>query len=131
MDPSEPHRHLVTFTSWIKEADWALAGLDILCMTSFNEGTPVSLIEAQASGKPIVSTNVGGIEDITLIGQTTLLAELEDKEGFCNQLLKLVEDAQLRQDFGKAGWDFVKDKFHYSRLVRDMDQLYVSLLNRP
>jgi len=128
--PDDPKKHLVTFTSWIKEADWALAGLDILCMTSFNEGTPVSLIEAQAAGKPIVSTNVGGIEDITLIGQTSLLAELDDKEGFCKQLHKLVEDDQMRSNFGVSGWDFVKDKFHYSRLVRDMDNLYQSLLNK-
>ena len=40
------------------------AGMDIICLTSKNEGTPVSLIEAQASGNPIVSTNVGGIENV-------------------------------------------------------------------
>ena len=53
----------VTFTSWIKEIDWANAGLDIIALTSLNEGTPVSLIEAQASNKPIVTTNVGGVEN--------------------------------------------------------------------
>ncbi len=55
---------LLTFTSWITDIDVALAGLDIVALTSKNEGTPVSLIEAQAAGKPIVSTNVGGIENI-------------------------------------------------------------------
>jgi len=42
----------------------------------------------------------------------------------------LVEDDQMRSNFGVSGWDFVKDKFHYSRLVRDMDNLYQSLLNK-
>ena len=48
----------LTFTSWIKEIDVACAGLDIIALTSLNEGTPVSLIEAQAANKPIVTTNV-------------------------------------------------------------------------
>src|SRR5690606_40389633 len=53
-----------TFTGWIKEVDGILPGLDIVCLTSRNEGTPVSLIEAQAAGKFIVSTEAGGIKDI-------------------------------------------------------------------
>ena len=52
----------VHFTSWIKDVDWANSGLDIIALSSSNEGTPVSLIEAQASCKPIVSTRVGGCE---------------------------------------------------------------------
>ena len=52
------------FTSWISNMDWAYAGLDIVWLTSDNEGTPVSLIEAQAAGKSIVSTDVGGVRDI-------------------------------------------------------------------
>ena len=49
-----------------KEIDRVNSGMDIICLTSLNEGTPVSLIEAQASGKPIVSTKTGGIKNIVL-----------------------------------------------------------------
>lgn len=118
----------LTFTSWIRDADWALAGLDILCLTSFNEGTPVSLIEAQAAGKPIVSTNVGGIENIVLKDKTALLSELNDNRSFSENLLKLVESADLRQQFGSKGWAFVKEKFHYNRLISEMKALYHTLL---
>src|SRR5690606_40360656 len=59
-------RATITFTSWIKDIDQVNAGMDIICLTSKNEGTPVSLIEAQASNKPIVSTRVGGIENVVL-----------------------------------------------------------------
>ncbi|MFM7079260.1 MAG: glycosyltransferase, partial [Bacteroidota bacterium] len=52
----------VVFTSWIHKVEEALAGIDIVAMSSLNEGTPVSLIEAQAAGKAIVSTEVGGVE---------------------------------------------------------------------
>jgi glycosyltransferase involved in cell wall biosynthesis len=57
---------LVHFTSWQKEIDRVVAGLDVVALSSLNEGTPVSLIEAQAANCPIVSTRVGGIEDIVL-----------------------------------------------------------------
>ncbi len=67
---------LLTFTSWIKEIDVALSGSDIIALTSFNEGTPVSLIEAQAANKPIVTTNVGGIENVVIPKDTALLSLL-------------------------------------------------------
>lgn len=65
----------VVMTSWIKDVDRALAGLDIVCLTSHNEGTPVSLIEAQAASKPVVSTRVGGIENVVLQNETGLLSD--------------------------------------------------------
>lgn len=118
----------ITFTSWIKDADWALAGLDILCLTSFNEGTPVSLIEAQAASKAIVSTNVGGIENIVLKNETALLSEINDPEGFFKNLVTLIENDHMRKAFTNKGWDFVRNKFHYKRLVSDVDELYKQLL---
>lgn len=119
----------VIFTSWIKEIDVALAGLDIVAMTSLNEGTPVSLIEAQAAGKPIVSTNVGGIENVVLPNKTAFLSESGDADAFAKNLLQLVNDKELRKRFSEKGWAHVKEKFHYSRLVSDMKVLYQRLLN--
>ena len=118
----------VTFTSWIKDIDVVLAGLEIVCMTSFNEGTPVSLIEAQAAGKSIVSTKVGGIEDITLVNQTSFLADVGDEELFVSHLVTLCENPTYRDMGHQLGWNFVKDKFHYTRLINDMDKLYQNLL---
>jgi glycosyltransferase involved in cell wall biosynthesis len=77
----------VIFTSWITNVEWALHGLDIVTLTSLNEGTPVSIIEAQAAGKYVVATNVGGIEDV-LHPECGLLSEITDKTGFFNNLLK-------------------------------------------
>lgn len=120
---------LVTFTSWIKEVDIVNAGVDIVMLTSLNEGTPVSLIEAQAANKPIVSTRVGGIENVVLPGRTAFLSESGDVQGLEQQLLRLVENDALRRSFGMEGWNHVSDRYHYTRLVRDMDQLYRELLN--
>jgi len=123
----EDHADII-FTSWIQDADTVFAGSDITALTSFNEGTPVSLIEAQAANTPIVTTNVGGIEDVVLRDQTALLSKNDNLEDFTTNLLKLINDDVLRQDMSNHGWDFVREKFHYSRLVNDMKSLYEELL---
>jgi len=120
----------VTFTSWIKDVEKVTAGSDIIAMTSLNEGTPVSLIEAQAAGKPIVTTNVGGIENITIPNVTALLSERHDIETLSQNLLKLVEDNSLRCEMSKNGWGYVKEKYHYTRLTKDIENLYSSLLTK-
>ena len=114
----------LTFTSWIKEIDGVIAGMDIIALTSLNEGTPVSLIEAQAANKPIVTTKVGGIENIVIPNETALLSENSTAEDFSQKLLTLVEYPNLRMGMGKKGWDHVKEKFHYTRLVKDIKRLY-------
>jgi glycosyltransferase involved in cell wall biosynthesis len=126
-NPTAPN--LLTFTSWIKEIDVSNAGMDIIALTSKNEGTPVSLIEAQASGKPIVSTTVGGIENIVLENVTALLSPKYDAEAFAKNLLKLIEDDVYRLKMAQDGSDFVRQKFSYHRLCSDMSNLYNSLLH--
>ena len=124
------HPHPLIFTSWRTDVDTICAGLDIVALTSLNEGTPVSLIEAQAAGKPIVSTRVGGIADVVLENKTALLSEIMDEKTFSNNLLQLVNDPGLRQKFSNAGKDYVVSKFSYHRLVNDMSGLYHDLLDK-
>lgn len=118
----------VIFTSWIKEIDWANSGLDIIALTSLNEGTPVSLIEAQASNKPIVTTNVGGVKNVVIQDKTAFIQEAGDVQGFSESLLRLIDDETLRKNMGESGWEFVNQKYSYNRLVKDVQQLYYSLL---
>lgn len=120
--------HSVTFTSWIRDADWAMAGLDVVALTSFNEGTPVSLIEAQASSRAIVSTRVGGIENIVQEGRSALLSQNDHADQFASNLLSIIENDDLRMELSQHGKGFVEKRFHYTRLVDDMTSLYASLL---
>lgn len=124
------HPHPLVFTSWRSDVDYINAGLDIVALTSFNEGTPVSLIEAQAANKPIVSTRVGGIGDIVLEGQTALLADVQDEATFCKHLLQLVEYDNLRANMSGKGRQHVMQRFSYQRLMRDMSALYYELLEK-
>lgn len=117
------------FTSWIKNIDWALAGLDLICLSSKNEGTPVSLIEAQAAGKFIVSTNVGGIEDI-LHPACGFLSPPDESVSFINNVLKAVENYETLNLLAKVGSQEIIQKFSYERLCNDMTQLYHQLLQK-
>jgi glycosyltransferase involved in cell wall biosynthesis len=116
-------------TSWRKDTDVVYAGLDIVCLTSLNEGTPVTLIEAQASGKPVVSTDVGGVRDITS-PQTARLVASGDTAGFVNALSELIANQQLRESMSESGWDKVGSSFNYNRLITDMSGLYKQLLDK-
>ena len=111
------------FTSWIKDIDHLNAGMDIICLTSKNEGTPVSLIEAQASGKPIVSTNVGGIENVIIPNKTALLSQVGDLDQFSNNLIQLIEDKALRFSMEKLGQKKSLE-FSYNKLIENTNSLY-------
>ena len=124
------HPHPLVFTSWRSDVDVINAGLDIITLTSFNEGTPVSLIEAQAANKPIVSTRVGGIQDIVIECQTALLADVQDAAAFSEHLLHVVEDEALRQKLGANSSQQVMQRFSYQRLIKDTAALYYELLEK-
>ena len=111
------------FTSWIKEIDVANAGLDIICLSSKNEGTPVSLIEAQASYKPIVSTRIGGINDVVIENKTGLLSEVGDLETYVSNLLKLIDNDSFRISLSKNAQKQT-NRFTYHRLINDIENLY-------
>ncbi len=117
------------FTSWITNVEWALHGLDIVTLTSLNEGTPVSIIEAQAAGKYVVATNVGGIEDV-LHPECGLLSEVIDKTTFFNNLLNTCRRVADLPEIAKKGEEWAIKKFSYTRLVSDMSELYKRLLKR-
>lgn len=118
----------IRMTSWIKDIATFNAGMDIICLTSKNEGTPVSLIEAQAAGIPIIATNVGGIKDIILEDKTGYIVDKDDIDGFSEKLWELIENENKRQLMSQKGWSFVEEKFQYPNLIKNMDQYYKSLL---
>ncbi|HIP36811.1 MAG TPA: glycosyltransferase family 1 protein [Crocinitomix sp.] len=119
---------IFTFTSWIKDVDVPLSRLDVVCLTSHNEGTPVSLIEAQASNVVVMSTNVGGVKDVILEGETGFVIEDFSVKAYVQKLLNLVEDKEKRIKMSQNGWNYVKDKFHYTTLCKNMEKLYLELL---
>ncbi len=125
--PEEQKKAIITFTSWINDVSFPLAGSDIVCLTSFNEGTPVSLIEAQAASRAIVTTKIGGIEN-SVNSEAAFLIAVDDEKSFLEKLLLLTENYSLRAQMAEKGKDFVLRHFHYTRLVEDTRNLYRNLL---
>ncbi len=124
----QPKEALLTFCSWRTDIDRINAGLDVVVLTSKNEGTPVSLIEAQASNTPVISTNVGGVENVVEHGITGLLAEASDEQKMAENLMSLIENESLRKEMSSKGWNNVGQRFHYLRLVSNVNNLYQNLL---
>lgn len=110
------------------------AGLDIVSLTSLNEGTPLSIIEAMACGKPVISTDVGGVADLLgevvencdgyVICERGIMAASEDVNGFTRGLEHLMRDRNLKLQITEKSKDFVRQNFSVSRLVLDVKKLY-------
>ncbi len=128
-DSRGPDQDLV-FTSWRSDIDRINAGADIAALSSLNEGTPVSLIEASATALPVISTNVGGVSHVVIDGKTGFLTQTGDSDSFAKRLVQLAENPDLRKQFGEAGARHVLSKFRYQRLITDMATLYNELLQK-
>ncbi|AEA44041.1 glycosyltransferase [Fluviicola taffensis] len=120
----------VELTSWITDIAVFNAGMDIICLSSDNEGTPVSLIEAQASGVPVISTDVGGVKDILLEGETGFVVPKKEVKPFSEKLQLLIENKEIRMKMSQNGWNYVRDKFHYTTLVKNMENYYAELIEK-
>lgn len=116
----------VIFTSWRKDMDVVYAGLDMVVLTSLNEGTPVSIMEAMASGKVVVSTNAGGISEMIIQNET----------GFTgNNLEELVTGAQQfilsetrRKQTGESAKEFAMQHLSKQVEVQELKSLYQHLV---
>jgi len=118
----------VIFTGWKKDLASVYADLDVIALTSLNEGTPVSIIEAMASGKPVIATDVGGVRDLISEGENGFLAASNDIEGFSNKLAALLSDSEKRIKFGMRGRELVRTKYSKERLIKDIEALYEECL---
>lgn len=129
----------VKFSGNRNDADIFYAGLDVVALTSLNEGTPLSLIEAMANGKSVISTSVGGVIDLLgeikdekngyKVCERGIRTESNDAESFFQGLMELLSNNNLRAEISAAGKDFVQENYAKERLFKDIRQLYKMLQN--
>ncbi|MCS6991396.1 MAG: glycosyltransferase family 4 protein [Chitinophagales bacterium] len=125
-----PKQTTVTFTSWIKEVEQVYAGSDVVALTSLNEGTPLTLIEAQAAGKAVVATKVGGVADVVEDGKTGLLVGRQDLHGLVQALFKVIQNQGLREALGARASQEAFQRHDYRNMVAQTATLYRRLLQR-
>ncbi|HEY9404259.1 MAG TPA: glycosyltransferase [Pyrinomonadaceae bacterium] len=151
----------VTFTGTRSDPENFYPALDIVALTSLNEGTPLTLIEAMANARPVVATAVGGVVDLVggavengagrrgvgatnnevatavegeaayIVCERGVRVQTGDAEAFCEALRLVVADEELRREMGERGRAFVSEHYSKERLVRDMLNLYSELLPSP
>lgn len=118
----------VVFTGWRRDLPRIYPDLDVLVVSSKNEGTPVSAIEAMASGRPVVATRVGGLPDLIDDGKTGCLVPSEDAPALAAAILRVLRDPDAAHRMGEAARALVRERFQAERLVGDLEGLYVKLL---
>jgi glycosyltransferase involved in cell wall biosynthesis len=129
----------VIFAGGRKDPEYFYPALDIVALTSRNEGTPLTLIEAMANARPVIATSVGGVVD--LLGgveekgvydvcERGLSVRPYDVDAFATGLGRLIEDKSLQNELGRRGLEFVDRNYRKERLLEDVKNLYGELLNR-
>ncbi|HET6979233.1 MAG TPA: glycosyltransferase [Pyrinomonadaceae bacterium] len=126
----------VIFVGSRKDPEYFYPALDVVALTSHNEGTPLTLIEAMANARPVVATNVGGVVD--LLGDVVedgpydvcrrgISVPAGDEEAFVSALSRIIRDRSLRQELGERGLEFVEVNYSKERLFEDIKDLYNEL----
>jgi glycosyltransferase involved in cell wall biosynthesis len=118
----------VTFLGWREDIEVVLASADFVLLTSDNEGTPLSLIQAGMVGIPVVATNVGSTNEIVLNGETGLLTDLPVGQ-LADAVAKVATDSALRDKMGAAGQEYTLARYGVERLIKDHQDLYLRLID--
>ena len=138
-------REVLRFAGWQQDLPSVYEALEIVCLTSWNEGTPVSLIEAMAAGRAVVATDVGGVRDLLeapddeagapiaaggyRIARRGLIVRPGDSDGLAAALEALASDVGLRRTLGEVARSHVVRAFRQERLLQDITSLYERLLS--
>lgn len=110
-------------------APW-YAAMDAIALPSGNEGTPVTVIEALAAGKPVAAYGVGGVPDVVRDGVDGFIVEAGDTAALAARLAELAADPALRDRMGAAGRGRVLERYGVGRLLDDVDRLYRETMAR-
>jgi glycosyltransferase involved in cell wall biosynthesis len=104
-----------------------LAALDVAVCCSDFEGTPLSVMEYMAAGRPVVATRVGGLPELIEHGVHGLLFELRDPDDLANKVAELLRDPERRDQMGARGVERHKREFDIDATTRQLEFLYECL----
>jgi glycosyltransferase involved in cell wall biosynthesis len=109
------------------DVESVLAALDIFVLSSISEGLSNTILEAMASGVPVVATAVGGADELVVHGRTGLLVPSRDEQALAGAIRTLADDPARRAAMGVEGRRRAEEHFSVARMVEAYEDLYVSL----
>ncbi len=112
------------FLGWRRDLERIYADLDVAVLTSANEGSPVSFIEAMASGVSVIGPRVGGVPDVIEDGVTGLVVSPGDAVPVAEAIVRLLGDPELRRKMGAAARERALRLYAADRLIADIAALY-------
>lgn len=118
----------IFFLGWRRDLARVYGGLDVLALSSLNEGTPVAIIEAMAARRAVVATRVGGVPDVIEDGRTGLLVEPNNPDHLAAALRRVIEDDDLRAQLGAAAQAWVYPRYDAGTLCAAMKQFYLGIV---
>jgi glycosyltransferase involved in cell wall biosynthesis len=116
------------FLGWRRDLTRVYSDSRVVVLTSRNEGSPVTLIEAMACARPVVATRAGGVAE--LVGDAGILCNIDDADALSRGVIQVLSDPRLAADLGARGRARVARTFDQNRLVEDIDALYQRCLAR-
>jgi glycosyltransferase involved in cell wall biosynthesis len=121
----------IFFIPSVRNTSSVLAVMDIFVMSSIQEGLGFSIIEAQASGVPVIATSVGGIPELIEDNKTGILIPPGDSTAIAKAIISLLENKQLAEKLAQNAKVNIRDKFSLDKMVDKTEQLYRSVIHRP
>ncbi len=115
---------VVEWCGWQDDMLKVYANSHIVCLPSYREGLPRSLIEASACGRPIVATDVPGCRQVVSHGENGLLVPIRNAAALADALCQLLEDAPLRKRMGLRGREIVEVEYSSDRIVSETLEIY-------
>jgi len=114
----------VIFLGFRNDIPEVLSGFSVFALSSLTEGISISLLEAMASGKPVVATNVGGNPEVVSDGETGLLVPPKEPDKMAEAIIKILSDRDMAKRMGEAGRKGVEEKFSLERMVKEYQEIY-------
>lgn len=120
----------VDLLGWVRGSDKTtlLSRASVYVLPSYNEGLPMSVLEAMAAGLPIISTPIGGIPEAVTDGVEGYLVKPGDIDALAAALRRVLSDSNLRRQMGEAAWLKIESVFSVDRIVPQIEALYRELL---
>ena len=123
----------------MRKRDEVLPLMDVMALSSVSEGLPFVVLEAMATGIPLVSTDVGACRELLegqpdenpALGPCGLLAETGDSDGIARALIRLLSDAELQDDMSVAGWQRARRCYHEDLALGAYRKIYQGLATLP